>query len=1264
MGEPAATTRLSVIAMGKCGGHELNYVSDVDVIYVYEPVGDVEDSVAARAATQLASQLMQVCSDHTSEGTIWPVDANLRPEGKAGLLVRTLASHHGYYERWASTWEFQALLKARPVAGDLALGREYVEMVSPMVWSAAEREGFVADTQAMRRRVLEHIPANQAERQIKLGSGGLRDVEFAVQLLQLVHGRADDSLRTSTTLSALAELTRGGYVGRDDGEALHEAYSFLRTLEHRIQLYRLRRTHVMPEDEESLRRLGRSLGFMKDPVATLDKTWQHHRREVRRLHEKLFYRPLLSAVAKLPGDEVRLSPEAAWDRLAALGFADPDGALRHLEALTAGVTRTSNIQRTLLPAMLEWFAEAPDPDAGLFGFRRISESLGRSPWYLKTLRDEGEVAQRLATLLATSRYATALLESEPEGVRMLGEDLQPLSAETLTEEMLAAGARRDDVEKAVRAIRGVRRRELFRIASGDLLGLTDVADVGAGLSRLTDATLEATLTVAIEDVKRAKRLDAAPIRMAVVAMGRYGGFELSYGSDADVLFVHEARGRGRPARGDGRSPRRSPRSCAGCWPSAGPDPALEIDADLRPEGRQGPLVRSLDSYAAYYAKWSEPWEGAGAAARRRGRGRPRPAAPLRGAGGPDPLPGRRDQRGRRAGGTPDQGAGRQGTAAARRRPQEPPQARPRRARRHRVDRPAAPDEARGRGRRDFVRRAPSRRSTPRARRRCSSESDAARAQRRLADGQQGAQRGRPREGLRRRPAAQRHPGPDGRGLGARLPGRRDRRDGQRPAAPDAVVARRRGPGVLGMTQPPVPPPAARCGVHQKEALDALAGAWAAGRRRAWVALPPGAGKTFVGLVSIQDRIAAGAVGKAVVLGPNTAIQGQWEKSARELGLDVGIDRSLSTTVTALTYQALAVFDADAEVDDDGAPATPGSGGLLPVPDVEPGHNPPPPQAGGDLLPVPAAELGHNPPPVGPATLLSRLHENGQAFVEQLKAAGPLLLVLDECHHLLEVWGRLLGELLDQLPDAMVLGLTATPPEALSADQALLVDELFGPPLYRASIPAVVKVGDLAPYVELAWLTTPTAAGGGLAEGGGGSVPGADHPADRAGVRVDAVPAVARRAVRGDPGAVVQPDEGAARAVPGRAAAAPRRAAEPASGRPADRGAPHAADRRRLVPADRRLAARPPHQDRAARGRAGRRGGTPSAAVRRLPVDQEGHPPRPQPGRPGPRPERVQDRGGRRDRRRRAPQPRRTAADAGALRPRARRCDAARRPDRA
>jgi glutamate-ammonia-ligase adenylyltransferase len=607
VGEAAASCRLAVVAMGKCGGHELNYVSDVDVIFVAEPRERHEEQAALRTATQLASHLMKVCSEHTSEGTIWPVDAALRPEGKSGPLVRTLASHLGYYERWAKTWEFQALLKARPVAGDLALGAAYVERVNPLVWKAARRDGFVADVQAMRRRVLDHIPAKEADRQIKLGSGGLRDVEFAVQLLQMVHGQSDDEIRQPTTLSALAALTEGGYVGREEGSALHDAYAFLRTVEHRIQLHQLRRTHLIPDDDDGLRRLGRSLGFLKAPVAELQTALRDHRREVRRLHEKLFYRPLLEAVARIPGETSRLSPDAARTRLAALGYLDPEAALRHLEALTTGVSRTAAIQRTLLPVMLEWFADAPDPDAGLFGFRKISDALGRTHWYLRLLRDEGEVAERMAKLLASSRYVTDLLEREPEGVKLLSRDqLVPVERAALEAEMKAAGGRQDDRVAAIHQVRAVRRRELLRTGAADLAQLVDVEQVAESLTDLTCATLESALTVATTAIEF-ERGSALPTRIAVVSMGRLGGHETSYASDADVMFVHDPL-----PDADQQDASRAAHSVANelrrLLGKPGSDPALEVDADLRPEGKQGPLVRTLDSYASYYAKWSAVWE--------------------------------------------------------------------------------------------------------------------------------------------------------------------------------------------------------------------------------------------------------------------------------------------------------------------------------------------------------------------------------------------------------------------------------------------------------------------------------------------------------------------------------------------------------------------------------------------------------------------------------------------------------------------------------
>jgi [glutamine synthetase] adenylyltransferase / [glutamine synthetase]-adenylyl-L-tyrosine phosphorylase len=607
-GDDDEPCRLAVIAMGKCGGRELNYVSDVDVIFVAEPVPGGDEAAALRTATRLASAVMSACSKSTAEGAIWEVDAGLRPEGRAGPLVRTLASHLAYYRRWAKTWEFQALLKARPAAGDLELGQQYVDAVQPLIWSAADSPSFVTDVQAMRQRVEQNVPRKDADRALKLGPGGLRDVEFSVQLLQLVHGRSDPTLHSATTLDALVALRDGGYVGRDDGQGLADAYRFLRTLEHRIQLFRLRRTHVVPDDERDLRRLGRSLGFRADPVADLTAAWRQHGREVRRLHEKLFYRPLLTAVAQLSPDEARLTPAAARQRLEALGYADPAGALRHLEALTSGVRRAAAIQRTLLPVMLGWFADAPDPDGGLSAFRRMSEELGSTPWYLRLLRDESASAQRVARLLASSRYASDLLLRAPESVALLAseEELQPRGRAALLSEVEAATGRYDDPVQAVEAARAVRRRELVRIAAGDVLGLLSVDVVAEALSDLTAATIAGTLGVALRQVE-AERRGPLPMRIAVIGMGRLGGHEQQYASDADVVFVSDPlpgaieREASEAAHAVAHELRRLLRLPA-------PDPPIEVDASLRPEGRQGPLVRTLASYQAYYARWSQVWE--------------------------------------------------------------------------------------------------------------------------------------------------------------------------------------------------------------------------------------------------------------------------------------------------------------------------------------------------------------------------------------------------------------------------------------------------------------------------------------------------------------------------------------------------------------------------------------------------------------------------------------------------------------------------------
>ena len=606
LAKSTAEPRLAVVAMGKCGGNELNYVSDVDVIFV--AAGD-EDLAAG---TTVAARLIEICGQ-----VAWPVDAALRPEGSRGPLVRTLASHQAYYRRWARTWEFQALLKARPAAGDLALAREWIDDLAPLVWHAAERPEAVADVRDMRRRILDNVPPDKLDREIKRGPGGLRDIEFAVQLLQLVHGRIDETLRDAGTLPALRALVAGGYVGRVDGETLLRGYRFLRGVEHRLQLQNLRRTHIVPDDPRGLRWLAGALGYTavpgRDAVEAFRSDWVSHAAQVRRLHVKLLYQPLLEAVARVPAEALRMTPESAGRRLEILGFADPAGALRHLQALTGGVTRTAAIQRTLLPMLLSEFADAPEPDRGLLNYRHVSDKLGSTPWYLRLLRDGGPVARRLARVLSLSRYAADLLTRDPEALRLLADDaeLQPRPRERLIDGFGAAADRHSDPDKAIAAVRALRRRELFRLACADILSRAgdlapahpvDVDAVGIALSDVTDATLAAALRVA-------RRVHPGPpgLQFAVIGMGRLGGYEMSYPSDADVLFVY-APPDGVPENDVTAAAHAIAEELRRRLAAPAPDPALGVDADLRPEGRQGPLVRSLNAYAQYYARWSKVWE--------------------------------------------------------------------------------------------------------------------------------------------------------------------------------------------------------------------------------------------------------------------------------------------------------------------------------------------------------------------------------------------------------------------------------------------------------------------------------------------------------------------------------------------------------------------------------------------------------------------------------------------------------------------------------
>lgn len=595
--------RLAVVAMGKGGARELNYISDVDVIFVAEP--------SDAKTTRVAGEMMRIGSM-----AFFEVDAALRPEGKAGELIRTLESHTTYYKRWAKTWEFQALLKARPMTGDVALAEDYHAAVHPMVWTASERADFVHDVQAMRRRVEENVPEALRDRELKLGRGGLRDVEFAVQLMQMVHGRTDEDLRVTSTVETLGALRAGGYIAREDGADLVSAYEFLRLLEHRLQLQRYKRTHLLPEDgdEEAYRWLARASNIRPagpfDAVEVLRRSLRDIRRRVRRLHSKLFYRPLLDSIASYDAEALSLSSEAMERQLGALGFGSPRNALGHLRALAGQNNRRGRIQALLLPTFMEWLADTPDPDAGLLAYRRLCEENEEITWFLRTLRDDSIVARRLVQVLGTSAFVAELLMRNPEVIPDFTDGAAgPLLAASrvsgIASALTAAAARHRTPERVIAAARSLRRAELARIGAADVLRMISVPEVGRRLTSVWRAVLEAALASVIRDMM--PHGGAPPARLAYIGMGRLGGNELSYGSDADVMIVCS------PAEDIAEEDAlkwatQVAERVGALVSSPSSDPPLDLDTDLRPEGRNGPLVRTLASYQAYYSTWAQTWE--------------------------------------------------------------------------------------------------------------------------------------------------------------------------------------------------------------------------------------------------------------------------------------------------------------------------------------------------------------------------------------------------------------------------------------------------------------------------------------------------------------------------------------------------------------------------------------------------------------------------------------------------------------------------------
>jgi glutamate-ammonia-ligase adenylyltransferase len=574
--------RLGVVGMGKLGGGELNYASDVDLLFL----GEGDHDVLERAARQVLDVA----------GRAFRVDATLRPEGRDGPLVRSIESYRTYWERWAEPWERQALLRAVPVAGDSALGADWATARDEALWGAPFSADDLRHVRALKVRAEEEVRVRGvADREVKRGPGGIRDVEFAAQLLQLVHGGVDTDLRSPNTGTALDALAAGGYVDPDDARHLHEAYELLRRVEHALQLEDERQTHTVPEDRAQRRRIARVLGYQGTreggPTERFDDDLARHRAQVRSVHERVWFRPLLESLSGTGP----LSPEAASERLAAFGFADVERTRQAVAELTRGLTRSSRMMQQLLPLLLDWLSSSPDPDLGLLGLRKLATGEQRSRTLATAFRDSPEAARRLALLLGTSRRLGDVLVANPDLIERLPD---PSRLQTRTRSDLVTSAHsaihwRTEADDRQQTLQRWQQRHLLGVAARDVFGQATVDVVGRDLSALAEASLEAGLA------------DLDPqIPIAVVAFGRLGGAELGYASDLDVAFVHEGSSAEDAEEAD-RIASGLTRFLGGATPA---ERIWAVDPDLRPEGRSGPLSRSLDGWRGYLGRWASTWE--------------------------------------------------------------------------------------------------------------------------------------------------------------------------------------------------------------------------------------------------------------------------------------------------------------------------------------------------------------------------------------------------------------------------------------------------------------------------------------------------------------------------------------------------------------------------------------------------------------------------------------------------------------------------------
>jgi glutamate-ammonia-ligase adenylyltransferase len=639
-GRPA---EFCVLGMGKLGGRELNFSSDIDLIYCYSSVNGQTCGTGSRGERielrryfiKLAEMITRALNQPTAEGFVFRVDTRLRPDGNNGDLAISLNAAEAYYESWGQSWERAAMIKARPVAGNIRLGNELLERLEPFVYRRFLDFSMIEDIMLMKRKIDASLNHDQeAELNLKLGRGGIREIEFFIQAQQLVNGGKNRQLRERNSLKALTLLAEQQVVALADTQVLQEAYRFLRQVEHRIQIVHERQTHSLPTQKQELRALARRCGFSDQQ--SFESQLEAHREQVRRIYCDLFHSN--EPVEEVPR-EVRLllDPETdsdlAKDILEEQGFNHPDIAYQSLKILQGHQVRrlTARGRRyleQLAPHLLAELLHSPNPDQALKNLEAFLNRLRSRTIFYALLAENLEIVKLLISLFGSSQMLSRIFIQRPELLdtmvsRAYAVCIKPRQrlAEDLNTQMQAAHS----YEEQLDILRRFRNEEFLRIALNDLHGELRQGEITRQLSWLAEVCLNSAIMIARHELIPRFGLPylatdpECEVAFGVVAMGKLGGFELNYHSDLDIIFLYQGAGTTRPVAGT--EPERfrelnaqeyfarlAQRIISVLTLVTSEGIVYKIDTQLRPSGNQGPLVTGLDVFERYHRESAQPWE--------------------------------------------------------------------------------------------------------------------------------------------------------------------------------------------------------------------------------------------------------------------------------------------------------------------------------------------------------------------------------------------------------------------------------------------------------------------------------------------------------------------------------------------------------------------------------------------------------------------------------------------------------------------------------